>query len=65
MMSFVRTIAAFALMLVAGYVVMVAVLPAPTSANGRPDEMTGASAAARLSQEAQILVGRKPAATLQ
>jgi hypothetical protein len=66
MKMFGRAIAAFLLMVLAGYVAVVAFVPPPPPTDWRPADMTGVSAAARLSQEAQSLVSRRPSSsTLQ
>ena len=65
MISVGRSVAAFFLMMAAAYLTVVALLPAAPVPDWRPSEASGSSAAARLSQEAQILVTRKPTETLQ
>ena len=65
MVMFGRAVAAFVLMVAAGYLAVVALTPQPSGGDWRPEDMTGASAASRLSQQAEALVSHKAAAALQ
>lgn len=64
MLSFGRLVGTFIAMMVAGYLAIVAFVPAPSGSVDRADD-GGQSAAMRLSAEAQALVARKPAGALQ
>lgn len=66
MAAFGRSIGTFFLMMVIGYLAVVLFLPAPNPTFTSPDDLvTGRSASVRLTEQAQALVARKPAASLQ
>jgi hypothetical protein len=65
MVGFGRVVAAFCLMVAVGYLAVVALMPAPPETGWRPVDISGPSAADRLSKEAQALVSRKPSDTLR
>lgn len=64
MKAYWRGFAAFFLMLAIGYIGVVVLFPAPGADSWQPSDMSGPSAAERLSAEAHALVSRRPAASL-
>lgn len=64
MKAFGRGLAAFFLMLAIGYIGVVVLFPAPTVDVWHPGDLTGPSAAERLSEQARALVAHRPSTSL-
>ena len=65
MLALFKVLGSFGLMVVAAYLLVVAFLPPPTGGGWKPEDMSGTSAAARLTRQAQALATRRPVSSLQ